>query len=77
MNPYTPPTDDDIERPPVYKPQLNRPPAKPIRTFVGTIFVAMFLAGPYQMTAPLQTVACVFAIGLIAVYVNRVYSREY
>ena len=77
MNPYMPPNEDVAERPSDHKPQLNRPPAKPIRTFVGTIFVAMFLAGPYQMTAPLRTLACVFAIGLIAVYVNRVYSREY
>lgn len=76
MNPYTPP-ESELDEPAVLKPQLNLPPAKPIRAFATAIFMGMLFAGSFSATHPWETLLGVVAFGLTAVWFNRVYSREY
>lgn len=75
MNPYTPP-EIDVDEPAVLKPQLDRPPAKPIRSFAAAVIVGVFLSGPYIATHAVETFLCVVAFALTAVWFDRVYSRD-
>lgn len=75
MNPYTPP-ETNVDEPAVLKPQLDRPPAKPIRSFAAAVIVGVFLSGPYFVTHPMETLVCVLGFGVIAVWYDRVFSRD-
>ncbi len=75
MNPYTPP-ETNVDEPAVMKPQLDRPPAKPIRSFAAAVIVGFFLSGPYFATHPIETFFGVIGFGLIAVWYDRVFSRD-
>ncbi|EMI16715.1 hypothetical protein RMSM_06366 [Rhodopirellula maiorica SM1] len=77
VNPYKPPAEEINEEAPVGEPYRDRLRTKPRRSFSVAVFGTLFFAGPYNSIAPVRTVTCAIAFGLVAVWGERIYPRNY